>query len=659
MPRFTRVAAAWRPALLFPLLLLTTSAVHAAGPDDTDADAARRVIDAHAAARAGRTDEARREYLAAAERVPDAGDWLLLRAALLSVDSAERAGIYARISTPVARARITHTEARARELLADYRGAALRYDSAGFEADAFRVRLEAADPAGRERLLAPMLTFATTDPIGPQRRATMALLVRTWPALPGAEALKAARAAARSGQHSIAVTTFAAAARAGLLTSSDRLAWGSSLAAMRRHDEAVAQFQRVTAPASAAAKARYLAGRSQLRAGDRRAAISTWWGLVERYPSSTASTAPAMFILGDLAWTDGENAEARRIWLDVVRRFPTTDEAPRAAFQAALVAWSTGDTRSAATEWDQLTARWPDAEAVPAARYWAGRAWSRLGNERRAGDRWRAVLERDSLGYYAVLSSRRLGTKPWMPAAASDRFQAYGDVDSAAARLAALGTLEMDDEQKWERDWLAALAGDSPERLLAVAATFRENGEAAAAMRLARRALGDGAAPDARTYRLIYPATHLDVVSAAAVKAGLEPVLVASLIRQESLWEPRAVSPAGARGLMQVMPATGREIARGIGLADFSPDQLFDPAVNVRLGVRHLAAQISRFDGDVVRTLAAYNAGRTPVLRWTERADTDDPELFTERIGYAETRDYVRIIQRNVEIYRALYDWAS
>jgi soluble lytic murein transglycosylase len=110
---------------------------------------------------------------------------------------------------------------------------------------------------------------------------------------------------------------------------------------------------------------------------------------------------------------------------------------------------------------------------------------------------------------------------------------------------------------------------------------------------------------------------------------------------------------------MQVMPATGREIARAIGLDGFHPDQLFDPAVNVRLGVRHLAAQIRSFDGDVVRTLAAYNAGRTPVLRWSERAGSDDPELFTERIGYEETRDYVRIVQRNVAIYRALYDWAS
>ena len=659
MPRFKRVAAGWRPALLFPLLLLSASPASAAGPDDVDPDAARRVRDAHTAARIGRSDEARRRYLEAAVRVPDAADWLLLRAALLSVDSAERAGLYGRIVTPVARARITATEARARERLADYSGAALRYDSAGQDADAFRVRLEAADAAGRERLRAPMLAFATTDPIGPQRRATLALLVRTWPSLTGAEALTAARAAARSGQHSIAASVFPIAAKAGLLTAADRLAWGRTLAALGRHRDAVAQFQRITSPASAAAQARYLAGRSQLRAGDRTKAIATWWGLIERYPSSTASTAPAMFILGDLAWTDGEDAEARRIWLDVVRRFPATSQAPRAAFQAALVAWSNGDVRSAAREWDALATRWPDAADVPAARYWAGRAWARLGDERRAAERWRAVTTHDTLGYYAVLSARRLGTEPWMPSPAPDRFDSYGDVDSAAARLAALEVLKMPDEQVWERDWLAARAAGSTERLLSVADAFRNHGEAAAAMRLARRALAEGAEPDARTYRLIYPATHLEVVNAAAEDAGLEPVLIASLIRQESLWEPKAVSSAGARGLMQVMPATGRELARNLGMSGFDVDQLFDPATNVRLGVRHFAAQIRGFDGDVVQTLAAYNAGRTPVLRWAARAGTSDPELFTERIGYSETRDYVRIIQRNVEIYRALYDWAS
>ena len=659
MPRFPRVAVAWRPALLFPVLLFGAPAARADGPGDLDPEAARRVLDAHAAARAGRVDVARREYLDAAIRVPDAGDWLLLRAAVLSIDSAERAGIYARLLTPVARARVTQVEARARERLADYTGAALRYDSAGLTADAFRVRLEAADPAGRDRLRAPMLAFATTDPIGPQRRATLALLVRTYPSLAPAEALKAARAAARSQQHSIAASTFATAARAGLLTSSDRLAWGRSLAALGRHRDAVARFHTVTAPASEAAQARYLAGRSLLRSGDRRGAIASWWGLVERYPASTASTAPAMFILGDLAWSDGDDAEARRIWLDLVRRFPKTPEAPRAAFQAALVAWSTGDAASAAREWDALVTRWPDADPTPGARYWAGRAWARLGNDARAAERWRAVAERDTLGYYAVLSARRLGSGLWMPPPAADRFERFGDLDSATARLAALAALEMADEQGWERDWLVTRADGSTERLLAIAATFRDQGEAARAMRLARRALSEGAAPDARTYRLIYPATHLDVVHAAATGAGLEPVLVASLIRQESLWEPKALSPAGARGLMQVMPATGRELARNAGLAGFDADQLFDPATNVQLGVRHLASQIRRFDGDVVRTLAAYNAGGTPVRRWIQQAGTSDPELFTERIGYAETRDYVRVIQRNVEIYRALYDWAS
>ena len=97
MPRFARVAAAWRPALLLPLLFLRPASARADGPDDLDPDAARRVIEAHAAARAGRRDEARRYYLDAAERVPDAADWLRLRAAMLAVDSSERADLYARI----------------------------------------------------------------------------------------------------------------------------------------------------------------------------------------------------------------------------------------------------------------------------------------------------------------------------------------------------------------------------------------------------------------------------------------------------------------------------------------------------------------------------------------------------------------------------------
>jgi soluble lytic murein transglycosylase len=134
---------------------------------------------------------------------------------------------------------------------------------------------------------------------------------------------------------------------------------------------------------------------------------------------------------------------------------------------------------------------------------------------------------------------------------------------------------------------------------------------------------------------------------------NLDPALVAGLIRQESSWNPRAVSRAGARGLMQVMPSVGEEIARSLRYPFWDAALLFDPNVNIELGTAHLRAALSTHS--LPRALAAYNAGASRVRRWVRRTGADDPELFIERIPYTETRDYVRIVLRNTEIYRALH----
>jgi soluble lytic murein transglycosylase len=131
---------------------------------------------------------------------------------------------------------------------------------------------------------------------------------------------------------------------------------------------------------------------------------------------------------------------------------------------------------------------------------------------------------------------------------------------------------------------------------------------------------------------------------------------VAGLIRQESWWRPDAVSPVGARGLMQLMPSVGASIARGRQYPVWSTALLFEPDVSIELGTRHLASSM-RGGEPVARALAAYNAGASRVKRWSERPGVSDPELFTEWIPYVETGDYVRIVQRNAEMYRELYEW--
>jgi soluble lytic murein transglycosylase len=135
---------------------------------------------------------------------------------------------------------------------------------------------------------------------------------------------------------------------------------------------------------------------------------------------------------------------------------------------------------------------------------------------------------------------------------------------------------------------------------------------------------------------------------------GLDVALVAALIRQESSFAPRAVSRVGALGLMQLMPEVGERLAARRGFPVWDRALLFQPDVNVRLGTAHLQ-DLLRGYREEAHALAAYNAGAGRVARWRARPGTDDVEVFVERIPYVETRDYVRIVQRNRALYHALY----
>ena len=216
----------------------------------------------------------------------------------------------------------------------------------------------------------------------------------------------------------------------------------------------------------------------------------------------------------------------------------------------------------------------------------------------------------------------------------------------------------MADEAQREFDALARTTETGPERLLAIADALRAHQRASAGIQLARRALANGAAPDARTYRLIYPLVHRDALVAEAAEQKLDPSFVAALIRQESMFNPIATSPVGARGLMQVMPDLGGRLAASLEYPVWDPVLLYQPDVSLQLGVFHLQELVGRYPRPV-EVLAAYNAGASRVDRWSRRVGVEDPEIFAERIPFVETRGYVRVIQRNQELYRALYQWEN
>ena len=618
---------------------------------------ARLVTLARALDQANLGDSAAAVYRRAAARFPSIADWLLLRAAALTADSAIRAGLYHAVALPAAMTRIRWTEAEARERAGDLAGAARAYESVGATLPALRLRLEAAPrphsaeaTALKRQLLGLLVSGATAD----DARGAIALLDARFAPLTREDELAVARRAAVTGPFPRAVEGFAHAALAKPLSESDRMPYGRVLARLGRHREAMAVFATVRSKALRP-EAQYQRARSLLAVGRPADALAALRLVAKTMRYDTATAATAGFLAGELLADGRDDAGARKAYLEVAKRFPRTTHGARAALQAALLALLSGEARTAAREFTALAERPAAYGEAPAALYWAGRALLASGDSAAARDRWRALRERYPSSYYAVPASERLGASP-VVLAPPGRTPAQADSGARAAldRGALLFGLGLRVEARYEYDRAARVADASPEALLALANAFAERGEDGRAFRLAARAAERSPSPDVALQRLLFPLPRQGILVEEARQAGVDPLLAAALIRQESAFDPAARSVADARGLMQVLPSLGASLARAEGLRDWDPALLYQPEISLHFGLTHLGQMLKRYPR-VESALAAYNAGARPADLWLGQRGANDPEVFIERVQYVETRDYIRRVLRNLAVYRALY----
>lgn len=159
-----------------------------------------------------------------------------------------------------------------------------------------------------------------------------------------------------------------------------------------------------------------------------------------------------------------------------------------------------------------------------------------------------------------------------------------------------------------------------------------------------------------RYWEMLFPLPYRTELEKDARAQGLDPFLLAGLIRQESEFNPGARSHANAWGLTQVQPATARQIARRAGVPRFTPRQLFQPAVSLKIGAAYFKAMLDQHGGNLPHTLAAYNAGPARLAQWLAWGIRyREPAEFIESIPFTETRDYVQAVMRNADMYKRLY----
>jgi soluble lytic murein transglycosylase len=163
-----------------------------------------------------------------------------------------------------------------------------------------------------------------------------------------------------------------------------------------------------------------------------------------------------------------------------------------------------------------------------------------------------------------------------------------------------------------------------------------------------------------RTLReLLYPRYFYDLIVAEAKKHGADPRLVLSVMREESRFDPRAKSAAAARGLLQFIIATARDVGRTLGLVDVSSEDLYDPAIVIQLGAKYVADLSKQFEGDPYRTAAAYNAGPNQVKLWWRLSPEPRPDALFSSISFDETKNYVRKVLNSYERYGEIYEQAG
>ena len=614
---------------------------------------------ARAYERLGRRDSAIAAYSAAAVVLKPVSDWLTLRATSLTRDSAVRADRYEDLRTPIARAHSMYSEAQILERSGRARSAVALYEKAGAPFNAMRLRAAIASGAA-DRAVArrELVEFIAANSGTDEARVAIEILDSGRFKLMADEEIIVARSAAKHGPLSRARVALERAFAVRAPTGPERFFQIEVLAesgpASRR--EATRLLERIRKPSPWAGQAALERAKLLRRRGQASAARAALQQVVRLYPNDTVAAAGALVTLAEMAMDEKRDPAARDAYLSLARKYPTSELAAHARFEAAILAIAMRRNTSASAELDTLLAMYPTTEDSSAARYWSAKTRAMLRDSATARERWTMTLASAPMSYYSAQSARRIGMLPWAPPESPDTFVTYPDVKAAFTRADMLERLGMAYEARLEIDALAESADTSVEHMLAIGNGFRERSLMRRTMDMGRRAIAAGAT-DARAWRLVYPVGEADLVARESAAKKVDPALVAALIRQESKFEARAESPVGARGMMQIMPAVGKELARYERIRPFDVQMLWDPSINVRLGVAHLKS-FTRHYGSPELALAAYNAGPGRVARWSSRTGGKDPELFVERIRFAETKHYVRNVLRSRDMYAALYDWA-
>ncbi len=383
----------------------------------------------------------------------------------------------------------------------------------------------------------------------------------------------------------------------------------------------------------------------------------------------------ALLSAANLHLVHHEYDQALDSFREAQQRFP---DGPRASYVHWKAAWLTlrqGRNEDAKKAFEEQIALYPSAGETPAALYWRARLAEEDNQFAMARAFYQKLSDRYRNFYYAELARQRLKSLP----AAGDATTQYALLDRIPPLDSSGKVTDSEppsDELHVQKAELLANGGlvDFAVRELQAAAStgggswapaetaqlYVETGHYDRAIEYMKHSAPNYFALDIpdlprKYWEALFPKPYWADLKRSSAANGLDPYLVASLIRQESEFNPVAVSRANAVGLMQLLPKTGKLVAKESKLKRYNASQLYTPAVNMELGTRYFRGMVDKFGGSFEYALAAYNAGSDRVNEWLAQGKYRDPQEFVESIPFTETREYVQAILRNASVYKQLY----
>ena len=393
-------------------------------------------------------------------------------------------------------------------------------------------------------------------------------------------------------------------------------------------------------------------------------ATGTYERFADMYPSHELAPR-ALWQAAKAAERNNRFTSAEQYYAALAESYPESKYREPAAWSVGFMHYCQSEYREAMELFGELALSLREPHLVDQSFYWAGKSAERLRLKQRARSYFTKAARGFPRSYYSARAlslgySNPTSVKPRMELRARPEDSAGVDRIEFLQRADLLHELGLDHLAAAELREVERTNTKNTAALKVIRDRYESFGLLDRALVMATRIANADSSQS--TLAHLYPDYYWKEVIKASREADLDPYLILAVIRQESFFNEYAVSRAGARGLMQIMPHTGRRLARSMGLRRFESRALFDPSVSIRMGSRFLGDQVRAFDNGPTSGmgfqlgLAAYNAGPHIVRKWISRFPLEDPDAFVERIPYRETRQYVKKILKNYTIYKALAD---